>query len=148
MLSTEEVENRAHRAIMTLYALPEPWTLPRVRSGMPDYMREFVESYGSDGARSVLHMRAKFVPERQDIDDMYEAFEWWRGIAKEEYQLLEARAFKFSYDRIASIAGDGSREYWRYRYKALLEKMSQCANKIRKSSCELGKKQLEESHTK
>ena len=129
VLSIDEVEERLHRAIKTLYALPEKDRMQSVASGMPEFMREFVESYGSDGARSWLQLQAKFVPEPRDIDLMYDAFEWWKFLRKDEYQLLEARAFKISYSKISMVKGY-SGEYWRLEYKAILQKVFERAQKL------------------
>ena len=127
VLSIEDVEKRVHKAIKTLYALPEPWTMPKVRSGMPEYVREFVESYGSDGATSAMHLGSRVVPDNKAIDDMLPTLDLCRCLDRDEYKLLEARVFGTSFEMIGRRRGY-SGEYWRLKYRSLLCKLTDIYN--------------------
>lgn len=125
-MTSEQVEDALHRAILTLDAVMDPdrrYVRNRT-TRWPEVKSEMQEAYGWEPVR-----RTRYEPTRRDIDCFLDILDWIKlADAKQHYALLRQRAYGASWRRIADRRGR-SDQYWRRRYRDVVGAITEAVNR-------------------
>lgn len=124
-LTPAEVERRILRACKTIRALPDRERKFQItHNAWPDMVRDVADAYGYTEERM-----PRFNPSPADVSDCLVALEWVRGLNRQEWRLIWARSFGFSFRHIGLRIGRSDETARRFYRDAILNVwMKACAS--------------------
>lgn len=111
-ITVAEVDRRILRACRTIRALPDRERKFQAQHNCwPDIVQDVADAYGYTDARP-----PRFHPSPADVSDCLTALAWARGLTKQEWRLIWAKSFGFSFRIIGLRIGrheDTARRWYR-----------------------------------